>query len=109
MGWGRTAVKSTETPDLPQFVFFGDEHSPWMGWGANAGWEDTGEPSAFLSVLIPDPRRFAAPGSASTIFVSGLCSLMYLPAPWKVPPVPVCCYSYISKQRKRNQRKRKRV
>ena len=35
---------------------------PWMGWAPKAGWDVAGLPSAFRSVLIPDPMRLAAPG-----------------------------------------------
>jgi hypothetical protein len=44
-----------------------------------------------IPVRMPSFRamRLAAPGSARIIFVPGLFSLMYLPAPWKVPPVPI--------------------
>ena len=56
-------------------------YQPWIGCGAKAGWVPTGLPSVFLSVLMPDPIRAAAPGSAKMIFVLGLFSLIYLPAP----------------------------
>ena len=61
---------------------------PWMGWGAKAGWEATGEPSGLRSVAMPDLSRPASAGSARTILMSGRAALIALPAPWKVPPVP---------------------
>mmetsp|Transcript_1213 Transcript_1213/g.3073 ORF Transcript_1213/g.3073 Transcript_1213/m.3073 type:complete len:232 (+) Transcript_1213:125-820(+) len=54
---------------------------PWTGWAAKAGWDPSGDPSSLRLVAIPESIRAATAGSASTILVSGECSLRYLPVP----------------------------
>ena len=61
---------------------------PWIGCGLKAGCEEAGEPSSLRSCAVPETSRPASAGSASTILSSGHFSLSFLPAPWKVPPVP---------------------